>query len=328
MTITRLTAAVLTAVLAVTALAVPASAQDWPTRPVRVLAPFSPGGTADILGRLMAQKLSEQLGQNVVVENRTGGAGLIAAEVTAKAAPDGYNLVISGIGGFIITVAVTPNSPVDPIRDFSHIAILGGPPSVFVVTPDMPAKSLKELIELARKSPGAISYGSASVASHSAMVTELLQRNAGIKLTHIPYKGASQALTDMLGGHLPAAAMTLTTAAGQLDAKRVRALAVSSPRRVADYPDIPTYAEQGFPDIVAHTWFGLSGPANMPPAIVRRLNAEVIKALRQPDVQERLRREAIYTEPFTPEEFTAFFQREIDRWGPLAKASSMQEGTR
>ena len=140
------------------------------------------------------------------------------------------------------------------------------------------------------------------------MVTELLQRNAGIKLTHIPYKGASQALTDMLGGHLPAAAMTLTTAAAQLDAKRVRALAVSSPKRVADYPDIPTYAEQGFPDIIAHTWFGLSGPSNMPSAIVRKLNAEVIKALRQPDVQERLRREAIYTEPFTPEEFTAFFQ--------------------
>jgi tripartite-type tricarboxylate transporter receptor subunit TctC len=328
MKITRLTTAALTAVLVVTALAAPAGAQDWPTRPVRVLAPFTPGGTADILGRLVAQKLSDQLGQNVVVENRTGGAGLVAAEATAKAPPDGYNLVISGIGGFIITVAVTPNAPIDPIRDFTHIAILGGPPSVFVVTPDMPAKSLKELIELAKKSPGAISYGSASVASHSAMVTELLQRNAGIKLTHIPYKGASQALTDMLGGHLPAAAMTLTTAAAQLDAKRVRALAVSSPRRVADYPDIPTYAEQGFPEIVAYTWFSLSGPANMPPAIVRKLNAEVIKALRQPDVQERLRREAIYTEPFTPEEFTAFFQREIDRWSPLAKASSMQEGTR
>ncbi len=326
--ITRMTATAVVAALAVAVLASPARAQDWPTRPVKVLAPFTAGGTADILGRLVAQKLSDSLGQNFVVENRTGGAGLIAAEVTAKAPPDGYNLVVSGIGGFIITIAVTPNAPVDPIKDFTHIAILGGPPSVFVVTPDMPAKSLSDLIEMAKKSPGAINYGSPSVASHSAMVSELLQRNAGIKLTHIPYKGASQAMTDMLGGHLPAASMTLTSAAAQLDAKKVRALAVSSPKRVAAYPDIPTYAEQGFPDIIAYTWFALSGPANMPPAIVRKLNAEVIKALGQPDVRERLEREAIYTEAFTPEEFTAFFKREIDRWAPLAKASSMQEGTR
>jgi tripartite-type tricarboxylate transporter receptor subunit TctC len=166
----------------------PASAQDWPARPVKVLAPFSAGGTADILGRLVAQKLSDSLGQNFVVENRTGGAGLIAAEATAKAPPDGYTLVISGIGGFIITPAVTPNAPVDPIRDFTHIAILGGPPSVLVVTPEMPARSLAGLVELARKNPGAINYGSPSVASHSAMVADLFQRSAGIRLTHIPYK--------------------------------------------------------------------------------------------------------------------------------------------
>jgi len=324
--ITRLTAGAVIAALGLALLAAPGHAQDWPTRPVKVLAPFTAGGTADILGRLVAQKLSDSLGQNVVVENRPGGAGLIAAEVTAKAPPDGYNLVISGIGGFIITTAVTPNAPVDPIKDFTHIAILGGPPSVLVVTPEMPAKSLADLIELAKKNPGSINYGSPSVASHSAMVVDLFQRSAGIKLTHIPYKGASQAMTDMLGGHLPAASMTLTSAAAQFDAKKVRALAVSSPKRVAAYPDIPTYAEQGFPDIVAYTWFALSGPANMPSAIVTRLNAEVIKALRQPDVQERLAREAIYTEPFTPEQFTAFFKREIDRWAPLAKASSMQEG--
>jgi tripartite-type tricarboxylate transporter receptor subunit TctC len=325
---TRIVAGGALAMLAVAGFAAAASAQDWPTRPVRVLAPFTAGGTADILGRLVAQKLSDAFGHNFVVENRPGGAGLIAAEVTAKAPPDGYNLVISGIGAFIITTAVTPSSPIDPIRDFTHIALIGGPPSVFVVTPAMPARSLAGLIEIAKKSPGAINYGSPSAASHSAMVTDLLQQKAGIKLTHIPYKGASQALNDLLGGHLPSAAMTLTAAAAQIDAKKVRALAISTPQRVADYPEIPTYAEQGFPEILAYTWFSLSGPANMPPAIVRKLNAEVIKALRQPDLQERLRREAIYTEPFTPEEFTAFFKREIDRWTPLARASSMQEGAR
>jgi tripartite-type tricarboxylate transporter receptor subunit TctC len=326
--IARLAANTLSCILTVAALVVSAQAQDWPTRPVRVLAPFTAGGTADILGRLVAQRLSDSLGQNFVVENRPGGAGLIAAEVTAKAPPDGYNLVVSGIGGFVITPAVTPNSPIDPIKDFTHIAILGGPPSVFVVTPDFPAKSLKDLVDMAKQRPGAINFGSPAVASHSAMVTDLLQRQAGIKLTHIPYKGASQALTDMLGGHLPAAAMTLTTAAAQLDARKVRALAISTPSRVTAYPDIATYAEQGFPEIIAYTWFSLSGPANLPPAIVRKLNAEVIKALQQPDVQERLKREAIYTEPFTPEQFTAFFKREIDRWSPLAKASSMQERAR
>ncbi|MET0631876.1 MAG: tripartite tricarboxylate transporter substrate binding protein, partial [Xanthobacteraceae bacterium] len=232
------TAGAIAVLAAALAASVPAPAQDWPARPVKVLAPFTAGGTADILGRLVAQKLSDSLGQNFVVENRTGGAGLIAAEATAKAPPDGYNLVISGIGGFIITPAVTPNAPVDPIRDFTHIALLGGPPSVLVVTPEMPAKSLAELVDLAKKNPGAINYGSPSVASHSAMVADLFQRSAGIKLTHIPYKGASQAMTDMLGGHLPAASMTLTSAAVQLDAKKVRALAVSSPGRVADYPEL------------------------------------------------------------------------------------------
>jgi tripartite-type tricarboxylate transporter receptor subunit TctC len=324
----RATVVALIAVLAVPFATASARAQDWPTRPVRILAPFTAGGTADILGRLVAQKVSDALGQNFVVENRTGGAGLIAAELIAKAPPDGYNLIVSGIGGFIIATAVAANPPVDPLKDFTHIAMLGGPPSVLVVTPDMPARSLKDLVDMAKKNPGAINYGSPSAASHSAMVADLFQQQAGIRLTHIPYKGASQAMTDMLGGHLPAASMTLTSAAGQLDAKKIRALAVSSPRRVADYPDIPTYAEQGFPEIITYTWFALSGPANMPAAIVSRLNAEVVKALAQPDVQARLQREAIYTEPFTSTEFTAFFKREIERWAPLAKASSMQENAR
>jgi tripartite-type tricarboxylate transporter receptor subunit TctC len=298
-------------------------AEDWPSRPVKVLIPFTPGGTADTLGRIVGQKLSESLGQQFIMENRTGGGGLIAAEVTAKAPPDGYNLVVSGIGGFIIIAAVTPNISIDIVKDFTHIAILGGPPSVLVVRPDMP-KTLSEFVSLARTKPAGIDYGSPSAGSHSAMIADLLQQKAGIKLTHIPYKGASQALTDMLGGHLPAASMTLTSAAGQLDGGKVRALAISSPKRVADYPDIPTYAEQGFPDIVAYTWFSLSGPANMPKAIVDKLNAEVVKAFKQPDVVERLKREAIYTEPFTSEGFTAFFIREKERWTPIAKAAGFK----
>ena len=302
------------------ALATTAGAQEWPSRPVRVLIPFTAGGTADTLGRIAGQKLSESLHQQFIMENRPGGGGLTAAEITARQPPDGYNLIVSGIGGFIIISATTPNPPVDIMKDFTHIAILGGPPSVLVVTPDMP-KTLSEFVERARQAPGKINYGSPSAGSHSAMIADLLQQKAGVKLTHIPYKGASQALSDMLGGHLPAASMTLTSAAGQLQGKKVRALAISTPQRVGDYPDIPTYAEQGFPDIVAYTWFSLSGPAGMPPEIANKLNAEVVKAFKQPDVVERLKREAIYTEPFTAQEFTAFFKREMDRWTPIAKAA-------
>jgi tripartite-type tricarboxylate transporter receptor subunit TctC len=203
--------------------------------------------------------------------------------------------------------------------------MLGGPPSVLVVTPEMPAKSLQDVVQLAKQKPGAISYGSPSAGSHSALIADLFQQKAGIKLTHVPYKGASQALTDMLGGHLPMASMTLTSGAAQISADKVRALAVSTPNRVADFPEIPTYVEQGFPDLVAYTWFSLSGPANMPPDIVRRLNAEVVKALKLPDVQARLKREAVYTEAFTSEEFTAFFLREMERWTPIAKAGGFQQ---
>jgi tripartite-type tricarboxylate transporter receptor subunit TctC len=316
------------AMLALSALcmfAEPAAAQEWPTKPVRVLIPFTPGGTADALGRVVGQKLSESLGQNFIMENRPGGGGLIAAEAIARSAPDGYNLVVSGIGGFIIITAVTPHPGFDIVKDFTHIAMLGGPPSVLVVTPDMPAKSLQDVVQLAKQKPGAISYGSPSAGSHSALIADLFQQKAGIKLTHVPYKGASQALTDMLGGHLPMASMTLTSGAAQISADKVRALAVSTPKRVADFPEIPTYVEQGFPDLVAYTWFALSGPANMPPDIVKRLNAEVVKALKLPDVQARLKREAIYTEAFTSEEFTAFFLREMERWTPIAKAGGFQQ---
>ncbi len=309
--------------IAAVALAAPVQADEWPSRPVRVLIPFTPGGTADTLGRIAGQKLSESLKQNFIMENRPGGGGITAAEITAHQLPDGYNLVVSGIGGFIIINAVTPNMPVDIIKDFTHIAILGGPPSVLVVTPDMP-KTLGDFVSLARKEPGKINYGSPSAGSHSAMIADLFQQKAGIKLSHIPYKGASQALNDMLGGHLPASSMTLTSAAGQLAAGKVRALAISTPQRVPDYPDIPTYAEQGFPDIVAYTWFSLSGPADMPPEIVNKLNAEVVKAFKQPDVVERLKREAIFTEPFTAAEFTAFFKKEMERWTPIAKAAGFR----
>jgi tripartite-type tricarboxylate transporter receptor subunit TctC len=313
------------ALSAVCMFAAPAAAQEWPTKPVRVLIPFTPGGTADTLGRVVGQKLSESLGQNFIMENRPGGGGLIAGEAIARSAPDGYNLVVSGIGGFIIITAVTPNPGFDILKDFTHIAMLGGPPSVLVVTPDMPAKSLQDVVQLAKQKPGAISYGSPSAGSHSALIADLFQQKAGIKLTHVPYKGASQALTDMLGGHLPMASMTLTSGAAQISADKVRALAVSTPNRVADFPEIPTYVEQGFPDLVAYTWFSLSGPANMPPDIVKRLNAEVVKALKLPDVQARLKREAIYTEAFTSQEFTAFFLREMERWTPIAKAGGFQQ---
>jgi tripartite-type tricarboxylate transporter receptor subunit TctC len=260
-----------------------------------------------------------------VIENRGGAGGSIATRQIAKAAPDGYTLGLGGTGTLAINPTLYGSVGYDPRKDFAPIGLIATSALVVCVHPSLPVRSIGELIALAKREAGKLNYASAGTGSGIHLGTEYFATMAGIKLTHIPYKGASQAMTDLLGGHLPAASMTLTSAAAQLDAKKLRALAISSPRRVTDFPDIATYAEQGFADIVAYTWFGISGPANMPPAIARKLNAEVIKALRQPDAQERLRREAIYSEPFTPQEFTAFFEREIDRWAPLAKQSSMQE---
>ena len=296
-------------------------AQAWPERPVRIIVPFGPGGSADTLGRLVARKLSEQLKASFVVENRGGAGGALGSELAVKAAPDGYTLVVSGIASHVIAPLLPQGTPYDPVRDFTHIALFGGPPAVLAVNPSMEAKDLREFVALAKTKPGALSYGSPGNGTQGQLVAELFKQRSGIQMVHVPYKGAAGAVTDLMAGHIQVISTTLTTAATQIRAGRVRALAVSAPARLPDFPDLPTYAEMGYPDLVATVWFSLSGPANLPGDIVNRLNAEVNRALELPEVRERLKVEGIVPSPMGAREFNAFVAEELKRWGPVVKAS-------
>jgi len=296
-------------------------AQSWPAKPVKIVAPFAPGGSADTLGRIVAQKLSESLKENFLVENRPGAGGVIGSEAVAKAAPDGYTLLVSGVASHAVAPALPRGTPYDPVKDFTHIALFGGPPAVLVVNPDVPAKDLKAFVALLKKEPDKYSYGSPGNGTHGQLVAELFKHLAGVKMQHVPYKGASNAMADLIAGHIQAASTTLSTAAAQIHGGKARALAISTAKRLPDYPNVPTYAEMGYKDLVATIWFSLSGPAGMPADIVERLNAEVRKALDAPDTRERLRPEGIEPNGLTAAEFTAFVASEVKRWAPIVKAS-------
>jgi tripartite-type tricarboxylate transporter receptor subunit TctC len=298
-----------------------ASAQAWPTKPVRIIVPFAAGGTADTLGRLVAQRLSESLKENFVIENRGGAGGVIGSDVVAKAAPDGYMLLVSGVASHCIAPALSTKFPFDPLRDFTHIALFGGPPGVLVVNPSLPVRDLKEFIAYAKAQGGKLAYGSPGNGTQGHLIAEQLKQVVGIQMTHVPYKGASLAVADLIAGHLPVTSTTLTTAATQIKAGRARALAVSSVKRVPDFPDLPTFAELGYPELSASIWFSLSGPAGMPADIVNRLNTEVRRILQLHDVRERLRPEGIEPGDLDPKQFAAFMAAEVSRWAPVVRAS-------
>jgi tripartite-type tricarboxylate transporter receptor subunit TctC len=302
-----------------------AAAQPYPARPVKIIVPFGPGGTADTLGRLVAGKLSEQLKESFVIENKGGAGGVVGSELVAKSPPDGYTLVVSGIASHVIAPLLPGGAPYDPLKDFTHIALFGGPPAVFAVNPSIPAKTLKEFVQLAKDKPGALTYGSPGPGTQGQLVAELFKREAGIDVLHVPYKGAAAAVTDLMGGQITAVSTTLSTASGQIKAGRARALALSSAQRLPDYPDIPTFAEQGYPNIIGTVWFSLSGPAGLPQELVDTLNAEVRRALELSDVREKLRHEGIAPNRLDAREFTAFVTDELRRWGPTVRASGAKK---
>jgi tripartite-type tricarboxylate transporter receptor subunit TctC len=310
--------------LACAAFAAQSVAQTWPSKPVRIVAPFSPGGTADTLGRLVAQKLTESFKENFVIENRPGAGGVIGSEQVSKAAPDGYTLLVSGVASHCIAPALSKNFPFDPVRDFTHIALFGGPPGVLVVNPSLPVRDLREFIALARSEPSKLAYGSPGNGTQGHLIAEQLKQVFGIQMTHVPYRGASLAVADLIAGHVLVTSTTLTTAATQIRAGKARALAITSENRVADFPELPTFKELGYPQLVASIWFSLSGPPGMPPEIVNRLNAEVRRALKLPDMRERLRPEGIEPGDLDPQEFTAFLAAELKRWGPVVRAAGVK----
>lgn len=294
-------------------------AADYPDKPVKIIAPFAPGGTADTLGRIAADHLSQAMKQQFYVENRAGGGGLIGASAVATAEPDGYTLGVSSIASHVIAPGLSPTPTFDSMKDFSHIAYLGGPPLVVVVHPSLGVSSWKELVELARKSPDGLNYVSSGAGTHGHLFAEYLAHKENIKLTHVPYKGSAPAMTDLIGGHVKVGAMALSSAIEQMRAGKVKAVAVSAETRVADFPDVPTFKELGYADLVAATWFALSGPANMPKDIVQRLNGEVEKMFALPQVKAQMAHEGAEIRLMTPEQFTAFVKSEIATWRPIAK---------
>ena len=299
-------------------------AQNWPTRPVRIIVPFAPGGTADTVGRVVAEQLSEIFKQRFVVENRAGGGGLVGSALVARAAPDGYTLVVSGIASHVVAPAINPSANYDPIADFTHIAPFGGPPIAIAVNPAIEATTLKEFEEHVRQSKTPMSYGSPGAGTHGHLICEAYLQKSGLKMQHIAYKGGAAAMTDLIAGHIPASSNTLTSAAPHIRSGAARPLAVTAPTRLKAFPDIPTFAELGHPDLVATTWFGLSGPAGIPQDIVERLNTEVVRVLAMPQVKERLEKDAVVSEAMTAAQFTEFVSAEIKRWTPIARASGAQ----
>lgn len=308
-------------ITALAVLAIPAWAQQYPVKTVRIIVPFAPGGSADTLGRIVAGKLTESLGQNFVAENRPGAGGLVGSEIVMNSAPDGYTLVVSGVASHAIAPSLAKKAPFDPVKDFTHIALFGGPPAVFGVHPSMPVKELKGFVSFAKARPGELSYGSPGNGTQGHLVAELFRQTTGLKLIHVPYKGAALAMVDIVAGHIHAISTTLTTASGQIRAGRVRGLALSSAERLPDYKDVPTFRESGYKDMVATVWFSLSGPAGMPADVVSRLNSEVRRILQLPDVRERLRGDGITPNQLDPKAFSAYVASEVKRWAPVIRAS-------
>ncbi|MFZ0125593.1 MAG: tripartite tricarboxylate transporter substrate binding protein [Xanthobacteraceae bacterium] len=296
-------------------------AADWPSRPIRIIAPSTPGGAADTFARLLADQLGPRLGTTLIVDNRAGGGGLIGMAAAAHAEPDGYTLVTSSIAYNAIEPIVSANPGFDPTRDFTHVAFIGGQPDVFLVSTKSGLRSLKDVVELARRGAPP-NYVSPGLATFSQLLVEVFALEAGIKFQHIPHRGSSQAMIDLVAGNVPFGTMTWGSAIGQVRAGTVLPVAISSKGRVAEFPNVPTLHELGY-SIIGDSWWGLSGPAGVPPEITRKLNQAVIETLDRPEVRQRLVADAIIPDPMTPEQFGAFVAAEIAKWGPIAKRLGM-----
>jgi len=295
-----------------------ATAQNFPAKPVRLIVPFAPGGPADIQARLIGPKLTEAWGQPVVVENRAGGNTIIATELTARADPDGH-IVLVVSAGFTINVSLYSKLPYDSLRDFAPVTQLTSGPAIVVVHPSLPVRSVKELIQLARSRPGQLTYASAGLPSQLAV--ELFKVMTGTDLVHVPYKGAAPAMIDLIAGHVQVSFPTIIGAFSHVQAGRLRALATTGAKRAPAAPDLPTMMEAGVPGYEAANWFGTVVPAKTPAAIVAKLSQEIARALRLPDVSERLLVQGMEPTSSTPEAFSAYIRSEITKWAKFVKAS-------
>jgi tripartite-type tricarboxylate transporter receptor subunit TctC len=297
--------------------------QNYPVRPIRLIVPSSPGGGTDITARIIAPKLGEYLGQQVVVENRPGAGTMIGGEVVARAAPDGYTLLM-GISTLAINPAMYKKVPYDALKDFAPISQVVALPNILVTHPSLPVKSVKELIAFAKPRPGQINFASAGVGTNPHLSMELFLSMAGLKMIHVPYKGSGQGVIDLLAGHVPVMTPSILTAIPYLKTKRLRALGVTSAKRAGGTPEIPTIAEAGLPGYEAVQWFGVLAPAGTPRAIVTRLNADVVRTVQAADIKQRLVNDGADPVGSAPEAFAAFIRSETTKWAKVVKDIGIQ----
>jgi tripartite-type tricarboxylate transporter receptor subunit TctC len=307
---------------ALLALALPAAAQEarWPAKPVKLVVGYTPGGATDIIARTLAAKLTDMLGQTVIVENKPGATSNIASEAVAKAAPDGYTLLMGTIAN-ATNMTAYKNLGYDTMRDFVHITQTMSAPSVLAVHPSVPAKTLKELIALAKQQPGKLTYASSGNGGSPHLAGEMLKLRAGIDIVHVPYKGATPAMTDLLGGQVTMSFQTALSAIPHLQGGKLNVIAVAAHRRMSLLPNVPTMAEAGIADFEVSSWNGLFAPAKTPPEIVNRLHQSTVKALAMADVREKLAAQGAEGVGQSPEEFRAYIRSEIDKWGRVIRES-------
>ncbi len=306
--------------VAVAAFPQPAFAQSWPNKPIKFVVGFAPGGATDVVGRLMAKKIGDALGQPVVIENRAGGSSNIGAEVVVRAAPDGYTFYVCAITS-AINVSLFPKLPFDFAKDFEPVALFANVPNILVVHPSVPAKTVKELIDYARAQPGKLSYASSGAGTSIHLSAELFKMLAKVDMVHIPYKGSGPAMTDMIGGQVQVMFDNMPSALPHVKAGKLRALAVTSAQRSPSAPDVPTMNEAGVAGFDVQSWFGLVAPKGTPKEIITRVNAEAVKALGSADIKERFLDLGAVPGPMSPEAFGEYIRAEIIRWGEVVKAS-------
>ena len=295
----------------------------WPARTIKIIAPVAPGGGVDLVARTMGERLGEVLGQAFVIENQSGGGGLIASQAVTRAAPDGYTLMLGYVGTHGTNPAVR-KLPYDAVKGFTAIGMVGGTPNVLVVSPETPVKSVKELIAYAKANPAGLSYGSAGAGTLTHLVMEQFKEATQTSMSHVPYRGISPAIMDVLGNHTQVLFPGLAAALSQIKADKLRPLAVTGARRHPLLPEVPTLEELGLPGFDGVQWYGIMGPPNMPPAITERLNAEINKLINSPELKERLSGEALETMPMSPAGFTDYVKKDIAKWTALVIARKLE----
>lgn len=308
---------------ALSAIALPAYGQTgpWPNKPIRLVVPYAPGGTTDVVARVVAEYLGKRLGQNIIVDNKPGKGAMVGTALVAKAPPDGYTLLMSVISGLTISPALYGGGDFDPMADFIHVSIASTNPSVLVVNPAFEVKTFKDYVAYAKANPGKLAYATSGAGSSNHLLGVRLSQVISAEMVHVPYRGAGPAMIDTINGNVPSMFDSLPSAAPHIKAGKVRALAVSSEERSPAFPDVPTMKEAGYPDLISYSWFGISVSAKTPAPIVDRIATEMQAVLKEPAVVKRWEEIGAAPSTMTPAEVTRFVQEEIDKWTPVVKSS-------